>query len=76
MTVLRCNVHPTEPTSRLLVLSHPFFARTDAAGKARLAGVPAGSLRVAAALADGSAGEEAVALAAGATREVRIVIEK
>ena len=76
MTVLRCNVHPGEPTSRLLTLAHPFFGRTDAAGRALLVGVPAGRVSVAAAGMDGSAGEEAVVITAGAKREVRIGLRR
>jgi hypothetical protein len=72
MTILRCNVHPSEPTSRLLTLAHPFFRLTDAAGKVRLEGVPAGRLRLAAARGEESAVEDAVTLDAGATREVRL----
>ncbi len=58
------------------MLSHPFFARTDAAGKARLEGVPAGSLRVARhrrGLEHGGGGGGA---RGRGEAEVRIVVEK
>jgi hypothetical protein len=62
LAVIRCNVHPREAESRLLVLAHPFSAPTGAQGTARLDAVPAGHLRVAAVSEDGSAAEQAVEL--------------
>jgi hypothetical protein len=73
-----CNVHPAEPKSRLLVLGHPFFARSDAGGRAMLRGVPEGHVEVDA-LSNGetgeSAGAEVVVVAEGAA-EVRLAIAR
>jgi hypothetical protein len=44
-----CTVHREEARARLIVLGHPFFAKTDASGSFAFTGVPAGKLRIAAA---------------------------
>lgn len=42
---VKCDVHPWM-TSYVAVMSHPYFAITDASGKFRIDGVPAGSYSV------------------------------
>ena len=74
LAVIRCNVHPREAESRLLVLAHPFSAPADAVGKLRLDAVPAGRLQLAAVSEDGSAPEATVELPAGGTVEVRLTL--
>jgi plastocyanin len=73
MWTLRCNAHTGERTSRLLVLAHPFFARTDAAGRADLPGVPAGRLRIGVAYGEHGAGEAPADLPPQGSVDVRIV---
>lgn len=69
---LGCNVHPDEEKSRLVVLTHPFFAFSDGEGRFRLSGVPAGRLRIALVRESGSPAEATVELAAGGTSEIRL----
>ena len=74
LAAIRCNVHPREASSRLLVLAHPFFGPADPRGSVRLDAVPAGRLRIAAVSEDRSAPEETVELPAGAAVEVRLML--
>jgi len=74
LATLHCNVHPEEREGLLLTLAHPFFARSDAAGRAVLSGVPAGRLRIGAAHRDQGAGESAVELHAMDLADVRIQV--
>jgi len=72
---VRCNVHPKdEAESQLLLVSHPFHAFSDAAGRVTFRGVPSGALRLAAVTEGHTAGEERVQLAAGQTAEARLVV--
>ena len=74
LATLRCNVHPEEPEGRLLALTHPYFGRSDAEGRVLLSGVPAGRLRIGAALGEQSAVESAVELRPRETAEVQVQI--
>lgn len=75
VVTIRCNAHrgSDEIEGHLLVLAHPFFARSDEGGRFRLNGVPAGRLQVAV-WRDGlkTAGEP-IDLAAGGSGAVRLV---
>ena len=49
LITLSCTVHgDAEPPARILVVSHPFAARTDGDGRFRFEDVPAGALTVSA----------------------------
>jgi plastocyanin len=76
MTTVRCNVHPWEPASRLLTLTHPFSGRGDAGGQVTLSGVPAGRVRLGAADGPRDAGEAKVEIVAGATAEARLTLRR
>lgn len=70
---LECTVHPTEPSSALLVLSHPFVTRTAGGGAFSWEGVPAGELELAARRGAGPGVRRSVRLEA--QRGVRVVLE-
>lgn len=72
LATVRCNVHPSEAESRLLLVGNPFHASSDATGQVTLRGVPAGALRVAAIVAGMPAGEATVQLGAGKTMALRL----
>ncbi|MFS8068571.1 MAG: hypothetical protein ACMG6S_19605, partial [Byssovorax sp.] len=61
LVTVRCNVHPGagEAEGKILVLGHPFFARTDATGRFAFRGVPAGRVQLATHV-DGRYGPEQV----------------
>ena len=74
---LRCTVHARsghEIPGHLAVFSHPFFTRTDAAGRFTLRGIPAGSVVVAA--FDPAAGQASrpVTITAGGEPSVEIAL--
>jgi len=61
-----------ESSGRLVVVAHPFFTRTDAAGRFTLADVPAGELEVSAIAGPSARGGKNVALPGQSTRELEI----
>lgn len=70
---LRCTVHPAEPTARLLVLGHPFFAFSSSDGRVTFTKVPAGGLRVTALTPHGES-NATVVLHAGGSVEVKLTL--
>ena len=75
LLTLGCSVHAgVEVDARVLVLDHPFAARTDAEGRFRFEGVPSGRLQLSA--WDGPGGEvtEGVSLADGERRAVTLAL--
>jgi hypothetical protein len=59
LVTLRCNVHPgaSEAEGQILVIGHPFFARTGDDGRFGLHGVPAGRVKLAT-VSGGRTGDE------------------
>lgn len=78
LVTTRCNVHgrSDEHEGHLLVLDHPFFATSDAEGHIRLAGVPAGNLRVSAWREGQQSREAPVDIAPRGTSAIRLVMER
>lgn len=73
---LRCSVHPDagEAEAQLIVVTHPFHARTDAEGRFELRSVPAGKLTVEAMTGPDETGRAAVELTAEGTAELVLTV--
>jgi hypothetical protein len=74
---VHCNVHPGagEAEGKILVLGHPFFARSDESGRFVFRGVPAGRVQVAAYI-DGRYGpEQGVDIAPGGDVKMTIALD-
>ena len=69
-----CNVHPASSEAEILVLGHPFFARTDENGRFAFHGVPAGRVQLAT-YVDGRFGpEKAAEIAPGGDLEITLAL--
>jgi hypothetical protein len=72
---LRCTVHGAERAGRVLVLDHPFFARSDEAGEFRIAHVPPGHYELVVAAPDGTQRRrEGVEVPGGGAVEVQALL--
>jgi hypothetical protein len=74
LVTLRCNVHPgaSEAEGQILVIAHPFFAKTGDDGRFGFQGVPAGRMKLAT-LSGGRTGPElAIEVAAGVDTAVTL----
>ena len=67
LVTVHCNVHPGagEAEGKILVLGHPFFAKSDESGRFAFRGVPAGRVRLAAHLDGRYSPEQIVDIAPG-----------
>lgn len=77
LVTLRCRVHEgddAEGAGQLLVLAHPFYARTDGEGHFGWPDVPAGALSFRALLPDGSTARVQATLTAGAQATVELLL--
>lgn len=72
---IRCEVHPAE-AARLLVVTGGFATRTTAGGSFRLAGVPAGAIRIALLGEAGPGSARDVVVAAGASVDGSIELRR
>lgn len=75
LVTLHCNVHPgsSEAAAQILVLGHPFFARTDENGRFELRGVPAGHVKLATNLGGRPGPEQSVDVTPGRETKVSLV---
>jgi hypothetical protein len=76
LVTLHCNVHPgaSEADGQILVVGHPFFARTDESGHFAFRGVPAGHENVAVHVDGRTGAERAIDVTPGGDAKVTLIL--